>query len=88
MGIDRIMKYFINKNIQSIIFDNKCKISEKQLEQLADLCAYDLKKNQSQSLTGYFLLRLKAQYGRKKNNIMKVAEIEVHLTCTEEDFFT
>ena len=44
MGIALIMKYFLNKNIQNIFFDNKCKISEKQLEQLANLCAYDLKK--------------------------------------------
>ena len=49
MGIALIMKYFINKNIQSIFLDNKCKISEKQLEQLADLCAYDLKKETKES---------------------------------------
>ena len=49
-GIALIMKYFFNENIQNIFFENKCKISEKQLEQLADLYAYNLKK--SQSLTG------------------------------------
>ena len=44
MGIAFIMKYFLSKNIQNIFMDNKCKISEKQLEQLANICAYDLKK--------------------------------------------
>ena len=56
-----IVKYFADKNMQSIFLDNKCKISEKQLEKLADLCAYDLKKKpNSQSSTARFLLRLNA----------------------------
>ena len=87
MGIALIMKYFINKDIQSIFLDNKCKISQKQLEQLADLCAYDLKKKpKSQSLSGHFLLRLKAR--EKINNFMKVAEIEVVPYLQKEDFLT
>ena len=51
-----IMKYLFKKTIQSISLENKCKMSEKQLEQLANPYAYNLKK--SQSLTGHFLLRL------------------------------
>ena len=42
--------------IQNIFLENKCKMSAKQLEQLANLYAYNLKK--SQSLIGHFLLRL------------------------------
>ena len=51
-----IMKHLFKKTIQSIILENKCKISEKQLKQLANPYAYNLKK--SQSLTGHSLLRL------------------------------
>ena len=42
MGIALIMKYFINKNIQSIFLENKYQISEKQLEHM--ICVGDLKK--------------------------------------------
>ena len=45
MGIALIMKYFLNKNIQKIFLENKCKLSEKQLEQLANFYAYDLKES-------------------------------------------
>ena len=51
-----IMKYLFKKNTQNVFLENKCKISEKQPEQLANLYAYNLKK--SQSLIGHFLLRL------------------------------
>ena len=52
-----IMKYlFKKKPSQNIFLENKCKMSEKQLKQLANLYAYNLKK--SQSLIGHFLLRL------------------------------
>ena len=51
---------FVKKTIQNISLENKCKMSEKQLEQLANLYAYNLKK--SQSLIGHFLLRL-SSYG-------------------------
>ena len=43
------------KTIQNIFLENKCKISETQFVQLANLYAYNLK---SQSLIGHFLLRL------------------------------
>ena len=43
-GITLLLKYLLNKNIQNIFLENKCKISEKQLEQLANLYAYGLKK--------------------------------------------
>ena len=46
---------FVKKTIQNIFLENKCKMSEKQLEQLANLYAYNLK---SQSLKGHFLLKL------------------------------
>ena len=51
------------KTIQNIFLENKCKMSEKQLEQLANLYAYNLKK--SQSLIGHFLLRLRSKLVRK-----------------------
>ena len=47
---------FVEKNIQNIFLENKGKMSEKLLEQLANLYAYNLKK--SQSLKGHFLLSL------------------------------
>ena len=53
---DVIMKYLFKKTIQSIFLENKCKMSEKQLEQLPNPYAYNLKK--SQSLIGHSLLRL------------------------------
>ena len=72
---------FVKKTTQNIFLENKCKMSEKQLEQLANLYAYNLKK--SQSLIGHFLLRL-TKLVRKYllifsniNNFMKMAEIEV-----------
>ena len=68
-----IMKYLLKKTIQNIFLENKCKMSEKQLEQLANLYAYNLK---SQSLIGHFLLRL-TKLVRLINNFMKMAEIEV-----------
>ena len=34
------MKYFFNKIIQNMFLENKCNISEKQLEKLANLYAY------------------------------------------------
>ena len=46
---------FVKKTIQNIFLENKCKMSEKQLEQLANLYVYNLK---SQSLIGHFLLSL------------------------------
>ena len=51
-----IMKYLFKKTIQSIFLENKYKMSEKQLEQLANPYAYNLKK--SQILIGNFLLML------------------------------
>ena len=68
---------FAKETIQNIFFESKCKISEKQLEQLANLYAYNLKK--SQSLIGHFLLRL-TKLVRKFiliNTFMKMTEIEV-----------
>ena len=53
----------VKKTIQNIFLENKCKMSEKQLEQLANLYAYNLKK--SQSLIGHFLLRLRSKLVRK-----------------------
>ena len=47
---------FVKKTIQSIFLENKCKMSEKQLEQLANPYAFNLKK--SRSLIGHFLLRV------------------------------
>ena len=40
-------KIFVQKSIQNIFLENKCKISEKQLELLANIYAYNLKKSQS-----------------------------------------
>ena len=53
-----IMKYLL----KNFFLENKCKMSEKQLEQWANLYTYNLKK--SQSLIGHFLLRL-AKHVRK-----------------------
>ena len=44
MGVALKMKYFHNKNIQNIFLENKSEVSEKQLEHLANLYTYELKK--------------------------------------------
>ena len=64
MGTALIIKYFINKNILSIFLDNKCKISEKQLVRLADLCAYDLKKKPESKFNRTLPVKVK-KLGRK-----------------------
>ena len=65
MGISLIMKYFINKNIQSIFLDNKCKISEKQLVRLADFLTYDLKKNPESKFDRTFAVKVKRSVENK-----------------------
>ena len=65
MDIALIMKFFINKNIQSIFLDNKCKISDKQLEQLADLCAYDMKKKPESKFNRTFSVKVKSPVENK-----------------------
>ena len=45
MGISS-NEIIFNKIIQNMFLENKCKISEKQLEQLANLSVYIVKKSQ------------------------------------------
>ena len=87
MGIALKMKYFLNKNIQKIFPDNKCKISEKSLEQLANLVAYNLKKRPESKFNRTFPVKAISSLENNKNNFMKVAEIEVGLYLHGRGFF-